>query len=410
MSISLSDNPIFPKEVAKAIVQKIQKYVAKDVRNSKILNCEWNEKDNIFDGKTNLQSGDLLGSGGFCDVYAIRSLKKTQSVSRKWAPIPRKTHKEEALDGSGKPKYVIKQLRLSSMRNPKGFCGAATDLVLEAHFLRSLDHENIINIRGWAPGGVKSYLDGRHDSYFIILDRLHDTLDKRIEKLKQVEKLRILNSEGRTSKDDWQKTSSLLSRTTIVRQVASALQYLHSKNVVFRDLKASNIGFDESGTVKLFDFGLCRELPKECVNVNDEYKMSGKVGTLRYMAPEVILSCKYNQKVDTYSWAMLYWQCLTLTKPYAVMDQNTHLKNVCKLGERPPMKNTWPESIRYLLKKSWEHDPQNRLTMLEVRALAERTEVELRGQLKALSSTPKLHRSPVTCMPFVQQRSITLVQ
>lgn len=53
--------------------------------------------------------------------------------------------------------------------------------------------------------------------------------------------------------------------------------------VNYRDLKPSNVGFNEAGEVKLYDFGLAREL------LDDGRKMTGYTGSARYMAPEGML-------------------------------------------------------------------------------------------------------------------------
>jgi serine/threonine protein kinase len=50
-------------------------------------------------------------------------------------------------------------------------------------------------------------------------------------------------------------------RLQVGRDIASALSYLHEHGVIYRDLKPGNIGFDANSVVKLFDFGLSRELP-----------------------------------------------------------------------------------------------------------------------------------------------------
>lgn len=51
--------------------------------------------------------------------------------------------------------------------------------------------------------------------------------------------------------------------------------------------KPENIGFDVKGVVKVFDFGLAKELHPEDKLANDTYKMTGNTGSIRYMAPEV---------------------------------------------------------------------------------------------------------------------------
>ena len=80
--------------------------------------------------------------------------------------------------------------------------------------------------------------------------------------------------------------------------VARALRYLHDNDIIYRDLKPDNVGFDIRGDVKLFDFGLTKELrPRDRIRT-DEYRASGQTGSRRYMAPEVVLCKNYGLKAD----------------------------------------------------------------------------------------------------------------
>ena len=67
-----------------------------------------------------------------------------------------------------------------------------------------------------------------------------------------------------------------------VAEVLLALEYLHSKNIMYRDLKPDNIIIGEDGHLKLTDFGLSKE------HVESEYNSNSFVGTYAYAAPEVI--------------------------------------------------------------------------------------------------------------------------
>lgn len=401
--------PVFNPHVATAIVERIKSNVDKMLAGSNVIEQPWRRKDvsfGVFE-MNELKLGKLMGTGAFSDVYEIEGFELSKKASSKHAPhkmATRQFFKGNATNKNEKPKYVVKHLRPTLARTPSSFCMAAADLCIEAQYLNMLTHDNILKIRGWSTGGIDGYGKGHHDGYFLILDRLSETLGDRIETWKKEKRSLDYGLEHLSLEND--STAELLSRTKIVHQVALALEYLHKKNIIFRDLKPNNVGFDENGTVKIFDFGLARELPKECTNVNEVYHMSGKIGTLRYMAPEVALSQSYNQKVDTYSWAMLYWRCLTLERPYGVMARSVHLSLVCRLGQRPQVSDEWPISLQRLLRRAWAPDMYIRATMMEVCAYLERIEKELSSDL---GSQVRRTSSLLSRESFSRQRSSSLI-
>ncbi|KAI8536690.1 hypothetical protein RHMOL_Rhmol10G0276100 [Rhododendron molle] len=87
----------------------------------------------------------------------------------------------------------------------------------------------------------------------------------------------------------------------IITAVASALHYLqneYQKRVVHHDIKANNIMFDAEFIAKLGDFGLARALDYEKTSCIEP---EGVVGTIGYMAPEYLQTCKATEQSDVYA-------------------------------------------------------------------------------------------------------------
>ncbi len=118
-------------------------------------------------------------------------------------------------------------------------------------------------------------------------------------------------------------------------------------------MKPENAGFDIYDNVKLFDFGLAKELqPKHRIG-EDLYRASGRTGTRRYMSPENALCKPYGKSSDVYSFGVLLWECLTLKQPFEGMDIEQHAKLVVLGGKRPQIPKSWPIFIKLLTCDSW---------------------------------------------------------
>ena len=96
-----------------------------------------------------------------------------------------------------------------------------------------------------------------------------------------------------------------------IRQTAGALAFLHSRNVVHRDLKADNVLLTATEDAKLADFGLAREFMsvKRYPNFSVEYYMSSGVGPRHWVAPEFFRG-HYTEKADVFSLGTLFYGIL----------------------------------------------------------------------------------------------------
>lgn len=133
---------------------------------------------------------------------------------------------------------------------------------------------------------------------------------------------------------------------------------------MYRDIKPENIGFDVRGDVKVFDFGLAKELTHIKPLSDGTYKLTEETGSPRYMAPEVALGQPYNEKCDTYSMAILIWQMLAGKEPFENYTTMKSLRTrVWEGGKRPIIDESWSQTIKLALTRGWTEDVRGRHTM-----------------------------------------------
>lgn len=306
------------------IAQHVTKFIFRDVREM-VLKSRLSRNNTALIERRELKHIRSLGQGSFSQVHLV--------------------------DYKGRA-FAMKHLRQDLLNSPSEFRQAAAELALEGHMLASLSHPNLIQLHGWASNGVASFSQGYHDSFFLLLDPLEETLEDRIELWKRIQEV------GTAA----QRREIYIEQLRACGQIASALCYLHENGIIYRDLKTNNVGFHE-GQVKLFDLGLSRELPQ--LDTQQPFQMSGKVGTVRYMAPEVACNQAYNVSADVYSWAMVSYEILTLKKPYESFSREMHDSLVCRHGIRPE----WPPlgqeywRLQAIVGSAWNQVPHLRPCM-----------------------------------------------
>ena len=139
--------------------------------------------------------------------------------------------------------------------------------------------------------------------------------------------------------------------------ICDALIYLHSKNIVHRDIKSENILIRDS-KVALGDFGLARYYQMD---------MTAETGSYRWMAPEVIRHEAYNTKCDVYSFAILLYEVITLSPPFASYSPIEVAFAVAKDGKRPPLP-ALPRYFNQLVTDCWDQDATRRPDLMEIKS------------------------------------------
>lgn len=104
----------------------------------------------------------------------------------------------------------------------------------------------------------------------------------------------------------------------LIIDLLQALQYLHRRGVIHRDLKPNNILIDEHGNLQLLDFGLAIK----------ERKSNEMVGTVAYMSPEALAGEIISESSDLFSAGVIAYQLLTRAHPFDSDDLYTAVRNI----------------------------------------------------------------------------------
>lgn len=199
----------------------------------------------------------------------------------------------------------------------------------------SFSHPNLVQMIGLCE------VAPNHGPIFILSGYVAGiTLDKHVN-----EQLNQLSKEERIEK---------ISHEICV--VLDALHYLHSRGVVHRDVKPSNIMIENGSVVKLMDLGIAR------LNGGNVYTSCGFIGTPQYAAPEQILRDMENTEIkaqtDIYALGVTYYELITGNNPFKTDIEAEVLARQIKM--RLPYDKDIPHSIYNVILKATEKNPDKR--------------------------------------------------
>ncbi|KAI5932179.1 RAC-beta serine/threonine-protein kinase [Manis javanica] len=136
-------------------------------------------------------------------------------------------------------------------------------------------------------------------------------------------------------------------------EIVSALEYLHSKDVVYRDIKLENLMLDKDGHIKITDFGLCKE------GISDGATMKTFCGTPEYLAPEVLEDNDYGRAVDWWGLGVVMYEMMCGRLPFYNQDHERLFELI--LMEEIRFPRTLSPEAKSLLAGLLKKDPKQRL-------------------------------------------------
>ncbi|KAI9235693.1 MAG: kinase-like domain-containing protein [Podila humilis] len=257
--------------------------------------------------------GGLIGRGSFGKVYHAFNLDTREMIAIKQVDLP----------------------QTLSERNCDRLKTSVEALFSEMEVLKDLDHENIVQYLGFAQN---------EETANIFLEYV---------------------SGG--SIESCLKRSGPFPEAVIrsfTRQILLGLEYIHSKKIVHRDIKAANVLVDEQGICKISDFGISKK------NAQSQGGYDENVGSLQgsifWMAPEMVTSKAYGAKVDIWSFGCLVLEMFTGQQPWKGYAPHQALFTIGSNNAHPPIPETISEEGQRFLARCFISDANMRPTAAEL--------------------------------------------
>ncbi|XP_060555612.1 G protein-coupled receptor kinase 5-like isoform X2 [Ruditapes philippinarum] len=146
-------------------------------------------------------------------------------------------------------------------------------------------------------------------------------------------------------------------------EILLGLENLHSERIVYRDLKPENILLDDNGHVRISDLGLAVEIP-------EGESIKGRVGTVGYMAPEVVKNEKYTFSPDWWGLGCLIYEMIEGKAPFRARKEKVKREEVDRRvkEDSETYSAKFSEDCRSICSQLLEKDPKKRLGCIETGA------------------------------------------
>jgi serine/threonine protein kinase len=198
----------------------------------------------------------------------------------------------------------------------------------EARIASELDHQHVVPVIDFGEASGRLYIASRYIQGVSLAERIAETGPLSLEEL-----LRLAN------------------------ELSRALDALHVRGLVHRDVKPANVMMDELGAARLTDFGLARGEADTVLT-----KSGFVVGTVDYLAPEVIRGQRASRSSDVYAFGCLLYECLAGMPPFAGKSLVDTL--VAHVGHEPPgpkvHRDDLPDPVSWAIERALTKDPAAR--------------------------------------------------
>ena len=285
------------KEEIKDLNKKIRTFSSSPFTINTTINNR--NKDNKI---SHYEIGKVIGKG----AYATVKICKNKITQEKFAM---KIYEKKILNDNIKKKCILREIEI----------------------LKKLNHPNI----------VKLYDTIISDKNILLIQELVNGISLRD----------FYNKEIRNQKNISEKKYKIL--TILFKQIFSAFDYIHKKNIFHRDIKLENILLTKNYEIKIIDFGFGLYNPRN-------YLQKFFCGTPNYMAPEIIMKKEYDgQKADMWSLGILLYKLFCADFPFKGKDEKDLYRHIIK--GKYKIKEYVPDLIKIIIDKILRPKPYQRI-------------------------------------------------